>query len=134
MKYLFIFSLSLLFSCNKQKSMEQKPLKAIPSYMVDGKKITLIADKSEGDVCAIGWQMSNGSPQGAKVSFSPSSSIEGQKNPNRNTQGQPYYLKETFQFSPITATVDKVGKYVFSLQVLDANRNESWADINVEVN
>lgn len=113
--------------------MEQRPLKAIPSYMVDGKKITLIADKSEGDVCALGWQMSVGSPAGAKCTFSPMSSLQGDKNPNRDIPNQPYYISGTLQFQNITAIVDKVGNYIFSLQVLDANRNESWADINVEV-
>lgn len=113
--------------------MEQRPLKAIPSYMINGKTITLIADKSEGDVCAIGWQMSEGSPAGANCTFSPLSSIQGDKNPNRNNPGEPYYITGTLEYSAITATVDKTGSYVFSLQVLDANRNESWADVNVEV-
>lgn len=110
-----------------------KPLKAVPTASVNGKVITLNADKSEGDVCAYGWQMSVGSPQGATVAFSPNSSVQGDKNSRRNETGQPYYLSGTLQYSPITATVSKIGTYIFSLQVLDANRNENWADITVEV-
>jgi hypothetical protein len=133
MKYLLIFSLFLSLSCSKQKSMEQRPLKAVPSYGIDGKTITLLADKSEGDVCAYGWQVSVGSPVGANVTFSPNSSIQAQKNPDRDQPDQPYYLTGTLQFSPITANVDKAGTYIFSLQVLDAFRNESWADLTIEV-
>lgn len=113
--------------------MEQRPLKAIPSYMVDGKKITLIADKSEGDVCAAGWQMSIGSPQGADAIFYPSSSYQAQKNPDRDKPDQPYYISDTFEFQPITATVNKSGTYIFSLEVLDAFKKSSWADITIEV-
>lgn len=114
--------------------MEQRPLKAIPSYMIDGKTITLIADKSEGAVCAYGFQMSEGSPQGATVVFNPAEgSIQGEKNPSRNDPNQPYYISGSLKYSPIIATVNKAGNYVFSLQVLDAFRNESWADINIEV-
>lgn len=110
-----------------------EPLKAVPHATVNGKTITLTADQSTGDVCAYGFQMSVGSPAGATCTFSPLSSIQGDKNPRRNEDGQPYYISGTLQYSPITATVSKTGAYVFSLQVLDANRNENWADINVEV-
>ena len=125
--------LSLALSCSKSKTMEQKPLKAVPTASVNGKVITLVADKSEGDVCAYGWQMSTPSPAGATATFSPLSSVQGEKNPRRDEQGQPYYLTGTMKYSPITATVSKTGTYIFSLQVLDANRNENWADITVEV-
>ncbi len=128
MKYIFSLCTILILSCTKQKSMDQpQPLKAIPNATVNNKTITLTADKSEGDVCAVGWQMSTGSPAGAKVTYSPTSFIQGEKNPDGT------YKSGTLQFKPITATVDKVGTYVFSLQVLDANKKESWADINVEV-
>lgn len=134
MKYLLIFSLSLILSCSKNsQSMDTRPLKAIPSYMVNGKQITLIADKSEGDVCAYGWQMSQGSVAGGTATFSPLSSVQGEKNPDRNIQGQPYYKSGTLQYSPIIATVNKVGTYIFTLQVLDAYQKESIADITVEV-
>lgn len=134
MKYLLIFSLSLALSCSKNTQSMVKPLKAVPTASVNGKVITLTADKSEGDVCAYGWQKSVGSPQGATVAFNPiEGSIQGEKNPKRDEQGQPYYISGTIQIKPITATVDKVGTYIFSLQVLDANRNENWADISIEV-
>lgn len=114
--------------------MDTRPLKAVPSYMIDGKTITLIADKSEGDVCAYGFAMSVGSPAGATVVFNPiEGSVQGEKNPNRNNPGEPYYKSNTLQYIPITATVNKIGNYTFKLQVLDANRNEHWADIQVEV-
>jgi len=133
MKYLLLFCISLSLSCSKNKSMEQRPLKAVPTASVNGMVITLTADKSEGDVCAYGWQMSNGSPQGATVTFNPISSFQAEKNPDRDKPNQPYYKSGTLQYHEILATVNKPGNYIFSLQVLDANRNESWADINVEV-
>lgn len=135
MKYLSIILLSLVLSCSKSKSstMDTRPLKAIPSYMINGKVITLIADKSEGDVCAYGWGLRSGSVVGGTAIFSPLSSVQGDKNPLRDQSGQPYYVSGSLKFTPITATVNKEGIYIFSLQVLDANRNENWADITVEV-
>lgn len=133
MKYVLIFSLSLALSCSKNKTMDIRPLKAIPSYMIDGKTITLIADKSEGDVCAYGWAMSQGSPEDATVKFSPNTSVQGEKNPNRDQPNQPYYISGTLQYFHIIATVDKLGTYIFSLQVLDGNRNDDWATLTIEV-
>lgn len=134
MKYLLIFSLSLIFSCSKnQTSMHTRPLKAVPTATVNGKVITLTADKSEGDVCSVGWAMSEPSPAGATVVFDPISYIQGEKHPKRNESGQPYFITGTFKYSAIKATVNKIGTYKFSLQVLDAFKNENWADITVEV-
>lgn len=135
MKYLLIFSLSLALSCSKTKesTMDTRPLKAVPTASVNGKVITLTADKSEGDVCAYGWALTATSPTQSTVSYSPNSSIQGDKNPDRDVSGQPYYLKGTLKYTPVMATVTKTGNYIFSLQVLDANKNESWADITIEV-
>lgn len=108
--------------------MSDTPLKAIPEATIEGYKIRLSAAKSEGDVCAWGFAMSLGSPDKAKVKFSPKSSIQGQK-----TEDKKKYISGSCPFITITATVDCPGEYVFSLQVLDKDKKDHWADIKVNV-
>jgi len=108
--------------------MSDNTLKATPEATVEGYKIRLSAAQSTGDVCAYGWAMSVGSPLKAKVKFSPKSSMQGQKTPDKKG-----YISNTCAFITITAEVNKPGEYIFSLQVLDKEKNSSWADIKVEV-
>ena len=108
--------------------MSDTPLKAIPEATVEGYKIRLSASKSEGDVCAYGWALSIGSPENAKVRFSPKRSMQGTK-----TEDKKKYISGTCPFVTITATVDCPGEYIFSLQVLDKDKNDHWADVKVSV-
>jgi len=108
--------------------MPDTPLKAIPEATVEGYKIRLSAAKSEGDVCQYGWGMSLGSPDKAKVKFSPKSSMKGQK-----TEDKKAYIPGSCPFITITATVDCPGEYIFSLQVVDKDKNDHWADVKVTV-
>lgn len=106
----------------------ETPLKAIPEATIEGYKIKLSAAKSEGDVCAYGWGMSLGSPDKARVKFSPKSSMQALK-----TEDKKKYISGSCPFITITATVDCPGEYVFSLQVLDKDKKDNWATIKVEV-
>jgi hypothetical protein len=80
MKTLFtILTIFTLLSCNKENSKnmaETLPLKAIPTATVNGLKVTLIADQSQGDICAYGWQ-ANASGDGGPFIFTPNSSEHG---------------------------------------------------------
>lgn len=105
-----------------------EPLKAIPEATVDGFKIKLSAAQSTGYICAYGWSKSIGSPINSKVKFTPRSSMQGEK-----TEGGKKYISGTCPFITITATVDIPGEYIFSLQVLDKDKNDNWTDIKVNV-
>jgi len=130
MKTLFlILSTFALISCNKtNNAMSEaiKPLKAVPEFVVNGRNITLTADKSEGDVCSYGFDMAAGSPDGAHITFSPNSSVWGDKKDDK-------YVPGTLKFIPITATVDKPGDYNFSMEVLDRDRKSNWAYFKVTI-
>jgi hypothetical protein len=108
--------------------MSDTPLKAIPEATVEGYKIRLSAAKSTGDICGYGWAMSLGSPDKAKVKFFPKSSMKGQK-----TEDKKSYISNSCPFITITAEVDTPGEYIFSLQVVDKDKNDDWADIKVTV-
>lgn len=126
MKYILLLSTIILLSCNKSSIMSE-PLQAIPKATVNGKIITLTSDQSKGDVCAYGFAMSTGSPDGAKVIFSPNSYAEGKKNSDGT------FVPGTLKYIPITATVDKNGTYIFSMEVLDKDRNSDWEQFTIEI-
>jgi len=107
-------------------SEETIPLKAVPSFTVNGKTITLTADKSEGDVCSYGFDMTADSPEGAHVVFKPNSSVWGEKKDDK-------YVSGTLKFIPITAQVDKPGDYIFQMEVLDHDRKSDWAKFKVTI-
>ena len=124
MKTLFpILAVLLLVSCQKENSktmaetlttQQTQPLKAIPSYTVNGKVISLLANKSTGTLTTYGWQLEDSSPTYSPVTYSPSSSHKGA------------------DFVPIEATVQKTGTYTFRLTVYDKT-SQDFALLNVEV-
>lgn len=120
MKYLIlILSTFILLSCNKENSNkmseETLPLKAIPSATVNGKVITLLADKSTGSLTQYGWQLEDSSPTEGPVTYSPSSSHKGA------------------DFVPIAATVTTTGTFTFRLTVYDkSGQNHAFLSVDVK--
>ena len=102
------------------------PLKAVPTATVNGLKVTLMADQSQGDVCAFGWQASTAGDSGP-FTFDPNSSEQGTKNPDGT------YVSGSCKLIPIVCTVPKAGNYSFDLEVLDSKKNTNWGTINVQV-
>lgn len=128
-----ILAALLLVSCQKENSktmaetLQNLPLKAVANYTVDGLKITLLADKSEGDVCAYGWQANINGDSGP-FTFAPNSSEQGTKNADGT------YISGSCKIIPIVCTVPKAGIYSFDLEVLDSKKNSNWAtNLKVEV-
>lgn len=115
---LVILSTFILLSCNKENSSkmseETLPLKAIPSASVNGKVITLLADKSTGALIQYGWQLEDSSPTEGPVTYSPSSSHKGA------------------DFVPIAATVTRTGTFTFRLTVYNGT-GQDHAFLNVDV-
>lgn len=110
-----------IISCSKSNSTKMSevvPLKAVPTASVNGRVITLSADKSTGDITQYGWQLEDSSPTGGPVTYAPSSS----KRANDNG----------IDFTPITATVTKTGMYKFRLTVYDKS-SQDYNFINVDV-
>lgn len=121
---LVILSTFILLSCNKENSNkmseETLPLKAIPTATVNGKVITLLADKSTGAITAYGWALDVSSPTYADQS-------------NTVTFSNGVFSHKGADFIPITVTVGKAGKYAFSLIVYDANKKQDYATVEIEV-
>lgn len=122
-----------LIACSKSSdsnSQASKPLKAVLNATVSGMAITITADKSEGDVCAYGFDVY---PVDTNlifhVTFSPSTSQQGQKNSTGTG-----YVSGTLKYIPLSATVDKKAQYNVALEVLDSKRDTSWAYTKVTVN
>jgi hypothetical protein len=126
MKALFVILAFAIISCNKENSTKMSeaqtlPLKSIPTAIANGKTITLTADKSTGPITSYGWALDVSSPtyadQSNPVTFS--NGIFSHKGPD---------------FISITVTVGKAGKYAFSLIVYDADKNQNYNTVEVEVN
>lgn len=105
------------------------PLKAIPSASVNGKVITLSADKSTGNITSYGWALDVSSPTYSDpanpVVLSPLSFKA-----NKDDKGN-WILPITFH--PTTTTVTKAGKYTFSLTVYDADKKQDYATVEIEI-
>lgn len=132
---LTILSTFVLLSCNKSNStnaMEEtqtQPLKAIPTASVNGKTITLSADKSTGPITSYGWALDVSSPTYPDPSnpvFITPLSWEAKKDDKGN-----WVLP--ILFSRSTTNVTKAGKYVFSLIVYDADKKQDYSTIEIEV-
>lgn len=119
MKLLFTILAFAIISCNKTNTnamaeTQVLPLKSIPTATVNGKVITLLADKSTGSLTQYGWQLEDSSPTDGPVTYSPSSSHKGA------------------DFAPIAATVTKTGTFTFRLTVYDKS-GQDHAFLNVDV-
>lgn len=118
-----LFLLSCSKSSNSNSSTSSKPLKAVLNATVSGMTITITADKSEGDVCAYGFDVYGvDTTLMFHATFSPGTSQQGQK----NTAGTGY-VSGTLTYIPLSATVDKKADYHVALEVLDSKRDTSWA-------
>lgn len=107
--------LLIFTACTKQNSLQMATtLKAVPEATVNGKTITLTANKSEGEITKYGWQLDISSPTTSPVTYAPSSSHKGG------------------DFVPITATVIKPGVYEFGLTVYDTD-GQDYQKIQIEV-
>lgn len=99
-------------------SEETLPLKAIPSASVDGKVVTLTADKSTGPIVAYGWALDTTSPtdgsNGNNIVFSP-------------------YSHKGSDFIPSKVYVTKPGKYVFGLTVYNDKNEQDYGLVTIEV-
>lgn len=99
---------------------EALPLKSIPTATVNGKIITLNADKSTGPITSYGWALDVSSQTYADPS-----------NPVTFTNG--IFSHKGSDFIPISVTVGKAGKYAFSLIVYDVDKKQDYATVQVEI-
>lgn len=133
MKLLITILAFAIISCNKEnsKSMseETQPLKVIPTASVNGKTITLTADKSTGSITSYGWALDVSSPTYADAS-NPITITPLSRKAAKDGDGK-WVLP--LEFKPATATVTKAGKYAFSLMVYDTDGKQYYATVEMEV-
>lgn len=105
-------------TASRTMTEDQIPLKAIPTASVNGKVVTLTADKSTGAIAKYGWAVDATTP-----------TEMGSNNPVTFSA----YSHKGPDFVPITVTVTKEGKYVFGLTVYDAENKQDYGLITIEV-